>query len=125
MAELEEQKIFQGDVFWIEGNLEENPELGVFRHPYVVVQEDVFNHSRVRTVIVCALTSQVEKAQLPGNVLLEKGEGGLKQASVVEVSKISSVNKAALGAYVGRLSEKRVAQILAGIRFLQKSDLLR
>jgi mRNA interferase MazF len=125
MAELEERKIFQGDVFWIEGSLEENPELGVFRHPYVVVQEDVFNHSRVRTVIVCALTSHVEKVQLPGNVLLEKGEGGLAQASVVEVSKISSVNKDALGTYVGRLSEERVAQILAGIRFLQKSEWLK
>jgi mRNA interferase MazF len=125
MAELEERKIFQGDVFWIEGSLEENPELGAYRHPYVVVQEDVFNHSRVRTVIVCALTSHVEKVQLPGNVLLEKGEGGLAQASVVEVSKISSVNKDALGTYVGRLSEERVAQILAGIRFLQKSEWLK
>jgi mRNA interferase MazF len=67
----------------------------------------------------------VEKAQLPGNVLLMQGEGGLAQASVVEVSKLSSVRKDVLGAYVGRLSEERVAQILAGIRFLQKSDLLR
>ncbi len=125
MSVLEERRIFQGDVFWIEGTVEENPELGTFRHPYVVVQEDVFNHSRVRTVIVCALTSHVEKAQLPGNVLLMQGEGGLAQASVVEVSKISAVRKDVLGAYVGRLSEERVGQILAGIRFLQKSDLLR
>ncbi|MEX1018679.1 MAG: type II toxin-antitoxin system PemK/MazF family toxin [Litorilinea sp.] len=91
-------------------------------HPYVIVQDDLFNHSRIHTVVVCALTSNLHRAgETPGNVLLDAGEANLPKQSVVEVSKVSSVEKARLGAYVGTLSAARVHQILAGMRFLQKT----
>ncbi|MCE9577937.1 MAG: type II toxin-antitoxin system PemK/MazF family toxin [Deltaproteobacteria bacterium] len=90
-------------------------------HPHVVVQDDVFNHSRVATVIVCALTTNLHRASEPGNVLLEDGEGGLPRPSVVVVSQIMSVDKARLGARIGALAEARVAQILDGLRFQQRS----
>jgi mRNA interferase MazF len=85
----------------------------------VVVQEDVFNHSRITTVVVCALTSNLHRANEPGNVLLEVGEGNLPEHSVVVVSQISSVDKARLGARIGSLSAARVDQILDGLRFQQ------
>jgi len=87
----------------------------------VVVQDDVFNHSRITTVVVCALTSNLHRAKEPGNVLLEVGEGNLPDQSVVVVSQISSVDRARLGAWIGSLSDARVEQILAGLRFLQVS----
>jgi mRNA interferase MazF len=87
----------------------------------VVVQDDVFNHSRITTVIVCALTSNLHRAKEPGNVLLEVGEGNLPKQSVVVVSQVSSVDKARLGERIGSLSDARVEQILAGLRFLQAS----
>jgi mRNA-degrading endonuclease toxin of MazEF toxin-antitoxin module len=72
----------QGDIFWIEadpsrGSIPGSP------HPHVVVQDDVFNRSRISTVIVCALTSNLNRATEPGNVLLEPGEGNLEKQSVV------------------------------------------
>jgi mRNA interferase MazF len=87
----------------------------------VVVQDDVFNHSRITTVVVCALTSNLNRANEPGNVLLEVGEGNLPKQSVVVVSQISSVDKARLGERIGSLSDTRVEQILAGLRFQQAS----
>ena len=90
-------------------------------HPHVVVQDDVFNHSRVATVVVCALTSNLHRAGEPGNVLLGEGEGDLPKRSVVVVSQVSSVEKARLGARVGSLSGARVEEILAGLRFQQRS----
>jgi mRNA interferase MazF len=90
-------------------------------HPHVVVQDDVFNRSRVRTVIVCAVTSNLKRASEPGNVLLDEGEGNLPKRSVVVVSQVSSVEKEALGAYLGALSDLRVDQIVAGLRFQQAS----
>jgi mRNA interferase MazF len=87
----------------------------------VVVQEDVFNHSRISTVVVCALTSNLHRANEPGNVLLEAGEANLPRQSVVVVSQISSVDKARLGERLGTLSAARVDQILAGLRFQQAS----
>ncbi len=86
-----------------------------------MVQDDVFNHSRITTVVVCALTSNLHRANEPGNVLLEVGEGNLPKQSVVIVSQVSSVNKARLGERIGSLSNTRVEQILAGLRFQQVS----
>ena len=89
--------------------------------PHVVVQDDVFNHARVTTVIVCALTSNLHRAGEPGNVLLAPGEGDLPTQSVVVVSQVSSIPKARLGARIGALSAACVDQIVAGLRFQQAS----
>jgi mRNA interferase MazF len=113
-------RIDRGDLFWItpEGSAQAAPNLP---HPYVVVQEDVFNHSRIATVVVCALSSNLQRAHEPGCVLLDDGEGGLPRRSVVVVSQIESVEKASLGVRIGSLSEARVDQIVRGLRFLQRS----
>ncbi len=112
--------IHRGDVFWVEPDGTRGSEPG-FAHPHVVVQDDVFNRSRIDTVVVCALTSNLNRAKEPGNVLLEPGEAGLTRQSVIVVSQISSILKSELGEYVGMLSETRVDQILAGLRFQQAS----
>ena len=110
----------QGDLFWVapdgsRGSVPGHP------HPHVVVQDDVFNRSRLETVVVCALSSNVRRACEPGNVLLDPGEGGLPRRSVVVVSQISSVPRVALGERIGALSADRVEQVLAGLRFQQAS----
>jgi mRNA interferase MazF len=112
--------INRGDLFWLEADDSRGspPE---YPHPHVVVQDDVFNHSRIATVVVCALTSNLHRANEPGNVLLELGEGNLPRQSVVVVSQISCVEKVRLGECAGQLSDNRVDQILAGLRFQQRS----
>lgn len=113
-------RIDRGDLFWItpEASARAAPNV---RHPYVVVQEDVFNHSRIATVVVCALSSQLQRAHEPGCVLLDEGEGGLPRRSVVVVSQIESIEKIRLGVRIGSLDAARVDQILRGLRFLQRS----
>jgi mRNA interferase MazF len=111
-------EISQGDIFWI--RLEEpGGSESSFAQPHVVVQENLFNHSRIHTVVVCALTTNKKRASYPGNVSLEAGEANLPRQSVVEVSKIIAVDKSQCGEYIGTLSPERVDQILAGIKFLQ------
>ncbi|WP_257386037.1 type II toxin-antitoxin system PemK/MazF family toxin [Tahibacter caeni] len=109
-----------GDLYWI-GPDDDAAVAPSHAHPHVVVQDDVFNRSRIATVVVCALTSNLRRAGEPGNVLLDPGEGGLTRQSVVVVSQIDAVDKARLGAHIGRLSPQRVAQILAGLRFQQEA----
>ncbi|WP_430384340.1 type II toxin-antitoxin system PemK/MazF family toxin [Archangium violaceum] len=113
-------KINRGDVFWMGPDDSRGP-VPSYSHPHVVVQDDVFNHSRITTTVVCALTSNLHRANEPGNVLLEVGEGNLPKQSVVVVSQISSVDKTRLGERIGSLSDARVEQILAGLRFQQVS----
>ena len=113
-------KIDRGDVFWLSPEDSDGPD-SRHAHPHVVVQDDLFNHSRVETVVVCALTSNLHRARWPGNVLLEAGEAGLPRQSVVVVSQISSVDKTRLGEKIGSLSGARVDQILSSLRFQQRS----
>ena len=112
--------IKQGDVFWIQAD-KLRPSVPGATHPHVVVQADVLNRSRISTVVVCALTSNVQQSDQPGNVLLDAGEAGLPRRSVVVVSQVSTVEKTQLGEHIGTLTATRVQQILAGMRFQQRS----
>lgn len=109
--------INQGDVFWIDLDEPAGSSPG-YRHPHVVIQNNVFNRSRINTVVVCALTSNLHRAAAPGNVLLESGEVGLTKQSVVVVSQIFTADKSQLGEHIGTLSKKRVRQILEGVKLL-------
>ncbi len=113
--------INQGDIFWIQPEHIQEAEPGDYPHPYVVIQDNIFNHSRIHTVIVCALTTNLKQAHAPGNVLLEAGEANLPRQSAVVVSKVSTVPKSQLGEYIGSLNEQRIKQIVAGMRFLHSS----
>lgn len=115
--------IQQGDLFWIEFD-DPDGSGPSYKHPHVVIQNNVFNSSRINTTVVCALTSNLKRATAPGNVLLETGEGNLSKQSVVVVSQIITIDKAELGDYIGRLSRTRVRQILEGINLvIQPRDL--
>ena len=109
--------IKQGDVFWIDLGAPAGSGPG-YRHPHVVIQNNLFNRSRIATVIVCVITSKLKRAQAPGNVLLETGEANLSKPSVVNVSQIFTVDKGELVEKIGSLSAKRVRQILDGVRLL-------
>lgn len=109
-----------GDIVWIAPDDSRGPAPD-YAHPHVVIQDDVLNHSRIATVVVCALTSNLHRATEPGNVLLEVGEGDLPKQSVVVVSQVSSIDKTRIGERIGSLSIARVEQILAGLRFQQRS----
>lgn len=109
--------IRQGDVFW----LDLDPPVGSapgYRHPHVVVQNNLFNRSRINTVVVCALTSNLQRAASPGNVALSRGEANLSKRSVVNVSQVFTVDKSCLVEKIGTLSPARVRQILEGLRLL-------
>jgi mRNA interferase MazF len=81
----------------------------------VVVQGDVFNRSRISTVVCVALTSNVRWAEAPGNVLLSPRHTGLPKPSVANVSQIVTLDTAALDERVARVPRTKLDLILAGI----------
>ncbi len=109
--------IEQGDIFWIDLPAPRGSESG-YRHPHVVIQNNLFNSSKINTVILCALTSNIRRASSPGNVLLKKGEGNLPKASVINISQIITLNKFELKEKIGTLSLKRREEIINGIKLL-------
>lgn len=109
--------ISQGDIFWIDFDSPSGSEPG-YRHPHVVIQNNLFNRSRINTVVVCSLTSNIKRADAPGNVLLKKGEANLPKNSVVNISQIFTVNKNDLSEKIGSLSKNHILKILQGIKLL-------
>ena len=109
--------IRQGDVFWVDLGEPRGSAPG-YRHPHVVIQNNLFNRSRINTVVVCVITSNLKRASAPGNVLLRKGEANLPKRSVVNVSQIFAVDKVDLVEKIGTLSPERVRQILDGVQLL-------
>ena len=109
--------IRQGDVYWVDLEAPAGSEPG-YSHPCVVVQNNVFNLSKISTVVVCALTSNMKRAESPGNVVLRKGEAGLPKASVANISQLLTVNKSDLTYKIGRLSVKKIVKIIEGIDLL-------
>jgi mRNA interferase MazF len=109
--------IMQGDVFWFDPGKPLGSGPG-FRRPHVVVQNDVFNASRIRTTVLCAITSNLARAKAPGNVLLQKGEANLPRPSVINVSQVVTVDKSLLGEKTGTLSRERAQEIAAGLRLV-------
>jgi len=109
--------INQGDIFWVQLGRPSGSEPG-YKHPHVVIQNNLFNHSRINTVAVCALTSNLERAKAPGNVLLSRSEGNLPKRSVANISQIVTVDKSDLVEKIGTLSHQRILEILDGIHLL-------
>jgi mRNA interferase MazF len=109
--------INQGDIFWIDFSPPDGSEPG-YRHPHLVIQNNLFNRSRINTVVVCTLTSNMKRAGAPGNIVLSKGEANLPKKSVVNITQIFTVNKSDLSEKIGTVSKKRFFQVLQGIRLL-------
>ena len=109
--------IKQGEIFWVDLAEPKGSEPG-YRHPHIVIQNNLFNASRINTIVVCSLTSNLSRAKAPGNVLLNEGEANLPQKSVVNISQIFTVNKSDLVEKIGQVSEKRITEILDGIKLL-------
>ena len=109
--------INQGDIFWIKLKepLGSQP---VNRHPHVVVQNNVFNSSKINSVVVCALSYNTKLAAVPGNVFLGTGESNLAVESVVNTSQIFTVPKNQLGEKIASLSPGQIQQIVEGVKLL-------
>lgn len=110
-------RVRQGDIFWVNFGVPRGASPGYMR-PAIVVQNNVFNESNIGTVIVCVLTTNLQRKDAPGNVLLTPGEGNLSEQSVVNVSQIFTVDKGDLQRKIGVLDHERVWEIIRGLKLL-------
>ncbi len=65
--------------------------------------------------MVVALTSNVERAHLPGNVLLEEGVGGLVVDSVVNVTQVITIDRMLWKQRIGAVPATTVEEIDRGL----------
>ena len=105
----------QGEVYFVDLGVPFGSEPGYMR-PWVIVQNDLLNGSRLKTVIAAAVTSNLRRAASRGNVMLRAGEAGLNRDSVVLGVSLSTLDRRRLGPPVGKLSPARIQEISEAIR---------
>jgi mRNA interferase MazF len=107
----------RGDIWWAELGSPQGSEPG-YRRPVLIIQQNDFNQSRIATVIAVALTSNLDLAEAPGNVLLKKRWTKLPKDSVANVSQIITLNKSDLTEHISSLSALQMTEINEGIRLI-------
>lgn len=107
--------VSRGDIWWLDFGHPSGSEPG-YRRPALVVSSDRFNRSRIATVVVVAVTSNQRLAAAPGNVALPSGTAGLSKHSVVNVSKVITVDRSLLDERAGRLARDHLAEVDRGLR---------
>jgi len=110
-------KIKRGEIWWAGLDIPSGSGPG-FRRPVLVIQTNEFNESRISTVIVAAISSNMKLARAPGNVALSKKESGLSKESVINVSQIVTIDKSTLTEKVSRLSDRLIRAADTGIRLV-------
>lgn len=88
------------------------------RRPVLVIQSDAFNRSRIGTVVVAAITSNLDLARAPGNVRLDAAHSGLPRDCVVNVSQLATVDRRILIEHVASLPASLMARVDAGLRLV-------
>jgi mRNA interferase MazF len=105
----------RGEIWWADLG-EGSGSHPAFRRPVVVVQSDSFNRSRIATVVAVPITSNLDLAAAPGNVLVPARSSKLRRDSVVNVSQPLTLDRAELSDRVGPLPLRFLAQVDAGLR---------
>jgi mRNA interferase MazF len=107
----------RGAVWWAELPDPVASEPG-FRRPVVIIQSNAFNRSRIQTVVVVLLTSNLRLADAPGNVLIAAADSGLPKDSVANVSQVITVDKSFLSRRSGRLPSRLMKALDDGLRLV-------
>jgi mRNA interferase MazF len=84
----------------------------------LVIQANSFNRSRIQTVIVAVISSNLRLADAPGNVLVPAHANGLARDSVVNVSQLITLDRSFLTEAIGRISERAMSEVAAGLRLV-------
>lgn len=107
----------RGEVWWasLPGPTSSGPG---FRRPVLIVQSNPFNQSRISTVVVAVVTSNLALAEAPGNVRLAKAEAGLPKPSVVNVSQVLTIDRELLTLRVKTLPNRAMQRVDEGLRLV-------
>ena len=106
--------VARGEIWWADLSEPVGSEPG-YRRPVIIVQGDPLNRSRIATVVIVPLTSNLQWADAPGNVLLSSELTGLDKDSVANVSQVLTIDRRTLTERVSKLPESKMDLVYAGL----------
>ena len=99
----------RGDIFYADLSPVIGSEQGGIR-PVIIIQNDIGNRYSP-TVIVAAITSQINKAKLPTHVEISSEEYGLNRDSLVLLEQIRTLDKRRLKEKIGHMTDKDMSKV--------------
>ncbi len=113
--------IRKGSIYWVDFSPGKGSEpLG--KRPGLVIQNDILNESKINTILMAVITSTLKFGELPGNVVLKKGEANMPKRCVINVTQIKSVDKSGVKEKIGSLSKKRMNEVYEGLKLVMDFD---
>ena len=109
--------IRKGSIYWVDFSPGKGSE-PIGHRPGLVIQNDILNDSNLNTVIMLAITSTIKFGELPGNVILQKGEANLPKQCVINITQIKSVDKTSFKEKIGTLSKRRMDEVYEGLKLV-------
>ena len=102
--------MIRGEIWWADLSDPIKSEPG-YKRPVVIIQADTFNLSKINTIIVAVITSNIKLVEAPGNILLTSKSTGLSKDSVLNISQIITIDKSILIEKIGDLSNKQLSKL--------------
>ena len=107
----------RGDIWWASLPAPEGSGPG-YRRPVLIVQSNEFNRSRINTLIVAVITSNMALASAPGNVQLGPRSSGLPKESVVNISQLITVDRRFLTEKIKSIEPQKMNEVEDGLRLI-------
>ena len=105
-----------GTIYWV--HFDAGDSQGTVKRPFLNIQSDILNESRLNTVVLLALTDNPDFSRLPGNVTLDRGEANLPKRYVINVSQLLTLEKKALIEPIGAIDADRMREVYEGVKLV-------
>ncbi|MGI6345295.1 MAG: type II toxin-antitoxin system PemK/MazF family toxin [Bacillota bacterium] len=99
----------RGDIFYADLNPVVGSEQGGMR-PVLIIQNDIGNRYSP-TVIVAAITSQIDKAKLPTHIEVSAAESSLEKDSVILLEQVRTIDKQRLAQRIAHLETETMERV--------------
>ena len=109
--------MIRGEIWWADFGLPFGSEPG-FKRPIIIIQSNDFNKSKINTIVVVPLTTNLELELAPGNVFIDKSDSNLSKDSIAVVSQINAIDKMRLQSKVSKLDSVIISDIEDGIQLV-------
>jgi mRNA interferase MazF len=115
----------RGEIWWADFGIPFGSEAG-FRRPVLIVQDDAFNESRIRTIVVLPLTTNLRLSDAPGNVILKSKDSKLGSDSVVIAAQLYALDRQKFLEPVSKVNREIMERVENGMMLVlgvTKSDI--
>jgi mRNA interferase MazF len=109
--------MIRGEIWWADFGTPYGSEAG-FTRPVLVVQDNAFNESRIKTIIVVPLTSNLRLLDAPGNVFIRKKESKLSDDSIIIVAQLYAIDRGRFKEKISKVSNVIMEQVEVGVKLV-------